>query len=600
MPTVNRDLLDAILGGTTHVTRRIEIFEKDAETLWLPSADVPRAIDGSISVDYSRDERRSLDLTLDNSDGVLRHDPQGFWYDKIIKTYRGVKYKRPNRLPRVALLWDETADLLPLLRTFGYTNVDTFPEYTGTDPNLYPYLSQVKGYDIVVAGITTAGKSVYGGILALVYDAGTNVFSYGDKLGNYQSTYLAPWFGTVLAVGSPVASPFIAKTLGDNRFRSGWSAWTDSHSISGDLLTGVSNGTKSLASYLHGGSTLTHAVVSYQSDKGTRWFHNNFKNSYDGSINVQLMNLTALGLEWVEAKDEVYEWETQTGEFMIDDIAEDNFPSHLKITGRDYTKKLLSAKFAQATSFPQGASLDATVKTIATNGGIRKFKLGSGGIPIQALATFDRTTSRWEGLKALCESHNVEIYFTADGFLTTRLFRDPVLSPAGLTLSADSVTGNLVSYSKKSSSGRIYNQVVVTGENQDSASNGIVYSGIAENHNPSSPTSIENLGQTITYFYTSSFFTSSAQCRATAESMLKVKSLEDYSLAFRAIIFPWLEAGEAVDFQDPRPGVDEPTRFLLINFELPMALGPMPANAKRVTIIGQANTPVDQGEESLV
>jgi hypothetical protein len=268
------------------------------------------------------------------------------------------------------------------------------------------------------------------------------------------------------------------------------------------------------------------------------------------------------------------------------------------VTGRDYTKKLLSAKFAQATSFPQGASLDGTVKTIATNAGISKFKLGSGGIPIQALANFDRTTSRWEGLKSLCDSHNVEIFFSPDGFLTTRPFRDPVLSPAGLTLSTDPARGNLVSYSKKSSSARIYNQVVVTGENDDSASNGIIYQGIAENHNPGSPTSIENLGQIITYFYTSSFFTSSQQCQATAEAMLKIKSLEDYQLGFSAVIFPWLEAGEVIDFQDPRPGVDEPTRFLLINFDLPMALGPMSGNGKRVTIIGQANTPVDQGDEA--
>jgi hypothetical protein len=597
MQTVNQDLLDAILGGTTHVTRRVEIYEKDGSTLWLPSADVPRAIDGSISVDYGRDERRSLDLTLDNKDGVLRHDPDGFWYDKIIKTYRGVRYTRPERLPRVALLWDDTGDLLPLFRTFGYTNVDTFPQYTGTDPNLYPYLSAVKGYDIVAAGVTSAGSSVYGGILALVYDSGTNVFSYGDKLGNYQATYTAPWHGAVTTVGSPVSSPFIAKTLGDNRFRAGWSAWTDSHSISGDLLTGITNRTKSLASYLIGGATLAHVVVTYADDDDTRWFHNGFKGSYHGSINVQLANLVSIGLDWIEAKDKEYQWETQTGEFMIDDISEDHFPSHLKITGRDYTKKLLSAKFAQATSFPQGVSLDATVKTIATNAGIRKFKLGSGGIPIQALATFDRTTSRWEGLKGLCDSHNVEIFFTPDGYLATRPFRDPVLSPAGLTLSTDPIRGNLVSYNKKSSSTRIYNQVVVTGDNQDDASNGIIYQGIAENHNPASPTSIENLGQIITYFYTSSFYTSSAQCQATAEAMLKIKSLEDFQLGFSSVLFPWLEAGEVVDFQDPKPGVDEPTRFLLISFELPMALGPMSANAKRVTIIGAANTPVDQGDE---
>ena len=84
------DVVDAIHGPVTRVTRRIDIYEPDRETLFYSNAGI---IDGSVSIDISRPERRAGAFTLDNLDGDL--DPNnsgGFWYDKIIKVYRGVIY----------------------------------------------------------------------------------------------------------------------------------------------------------------------------------------------------------------------------------------------------------------------------------------------------------------------------------------------------------------------------------------------------------------------------------------------------------------------------------------------------------------------------
>lgn len=83
--------LAAILGPSTSVTRRAEIYEADGITPWatLPQ---PGITAGSVNIDLSRAERRTFDLTLDNTDGSLRHYPGGFWYDKVIKLFRGVSY----------------------------------------------------------------------------------------------------------------------------------------------------------------------------------------------------------------------------------------------------------------------------------------------------------------------------------------------------------------------------------------------------------------------------------------------------------------------------------------------------------------------------
>jgi len=86
----------AIQSGLTTVSRRVEIYESDAETLWQPNNRTPQArlIDGAVTCDFNRNERRMFDMTLSNTDGMLTSkDGEGFWYDKVLKPYRGVYYR---------------------------------------------------------------------------------------------------------------------------------------------------------------------------------------------------------------------------------------------------------------------------------------------------------------------------------------------------------------------------------------------------------------------------------------------------------------------------------------------------------------------------
>jgi hypothetical protein len=79
---------EAINAAVTTVLFRVDIYERDATTIWMRDAPL---IGGNINISNSRDERRTLDLKLDNYDGRLKHYPGGFWYDKVIKPYRGVR-----------------------------------------------------------------------------------------------------------------------------------------------------------------------------------------------------------------------------------------------------------------------------------------------------------------------------------------------------------------------------------------------------------------------------------------------------------------------------------------------------------------------------
>lgn len=84
--------IDAILAATTAVTSRVEIFEEDGYTPWKPSYS-PDLMDGSIDVSMDRVDRRNFSATFSNENGDLDNYPGGFWYDKVLKFYRGVRWE---------------------------------------------------------------------------------------------------------------------------------------------------------------------------------------------------------------------------------------------------------------------------------------------------------------------------------------------------------------------------------------------------------------------------------------------------------------------------------------------------------------------------
>lgn len=82
------EIVAAALGPYTRITRHVDIYESDGVTPFMLEAPFT---DGSVNVDSTRNERRTLSLKLYNDDGALTIYPDGFWYDKIIKVYRGVR-----------------------------------------------------------------------------------------------------------------------------------------------------------------------------------------------------------------------------------------------------------------------------------------------------------------------------------------------------------------------------------------------------------------------------------------------------------------------------------------------------------------------------
>lgn len=276
-----------------------------------------------------------------------------------------------------------------------------------------------------------------------------------------------------------------------------------------------------------------------------------------------------------------YEW--QLGEFMIDNIASKNFPETLAITGRDYAKRLVKDKFGVPTSFSQFDSVASTIRVIAINGGINPNKMDFTAVDpsdvVGSTFTFEPDDTRWKAVTDIANAYNYDIFFNGEGNMIVKPFGDPATSDPVFSF-ASGERGTLASYDKSVGDGRLYNDVVVTGEGVDPP---VV--GRASVTDPNSPVNIDRIGRR-TYRYNSGFIYTQLQADLTALSFLRTVSLEEYTVSIQSLVIPWLEGGDIIDFVDPKPDPGQAVRFLLHDFAIKFALGTMSVNANRVLAVG--------------
>ena len=543
----------AMMASSSNITRRCAIYEADGLTLWSAGGEGSRLIDGSVSIDYGRDERRTLECTLENTDGALRHNPDGFWYDKVLKVYYGVEYLDTVLTPTSKVR----------------TNLCQNPSINYTTYNW--------GWSNGVAARTTTWNRIPGSCsMIFVPDNATGLVftSINSVVGK---TYtVSAWFYSMNARNIGMNTDSYFKDFGVPA-----AVWTRAS------FTFVATSTSQLVYCNPGGNAEAFYFEDMLIEEGSTvgWYFDGnttdtslINNAWISSPDMSESTCTVSGF----AKSKVpTTWETQIGEFVIDRLDGQNFPPSIKITARDYTKKCLISKFTTATAFTTGVTIESVIKAIAQNAGITKFLLPATGKVTGKDFFFERGTERWAAMKEIAQAYGFDIYFDGQGFLTLKAFSDPVSAPLSHVL-LTGPEGNLVSFTKSVNDSRLYNHIVVTGESSDTTV--VPVSAEATNTEPSSPCRIARIGDRV-YQYTSSFITTVLQAQEIADNFLRVHALEEYDVNFSAIMAPWLEVGEIVEFYDPDAGPTDPIRFLLSSLGVPLGLSPMSGNAKRVGIV---------------
>lgn len=572
-----------ILGPETAVTRRCDILNNDG-SLFASSAAIT---DGSVSVDMSRDERRTMDLTLSNTDGKFDNYPGGFWYDKVVRLFRGVSYADTTEsyynAPGTSTGFAYSLDKTPF-DVVG--DIDVAIEVTPT--SWTPASEQT-----LVGKWNTASQRSWmltilatGAIQFYWSTAGTAALTATSTVSTGLPPNTRHWVRATLKVNNGASGRTVSFYQSvDGR------AWVPLGTpVTTATVTSIFNSTANIevgsntagtANFFNG---RIHKVVLKNGISGPIIANPNFTNLKNATVSFTddyLNSWLVSGTGSIMGGQPITTvWESQLGEFLIDTIETQNFPHTTHVTGRDYTKVLMENKFATAITFPANQTPETVIKTLAQNAGITRFNIQPTGYTLGKEFNFEAGSSRWDAIKDIAGAFNCEAFFDVFGFLVLRTYRDPVTSPESYTFNTGPF-GVLASFKKSSNNSRIFNKVVVIGQ----ASGQTPVYAQATNTEPTSPTSIANLRYTKTYVYKSTFITTVLQAQDVANSLIKIMALETFNLNFTSIVLSWLDVAEVIRFVDPDPNPGDPDRFLLHDFTIPLKLGAMTANANRVTVV---------------
>lgn len=596
--TPTAEVIASFEADIVHVVSWVDIYEADNTTLWRSHVDV---IEGSVSVDMGRDERRNLDLTISDSDGLLGYGPGEFWYDKIIKPYSGIKlhdffdpsYLRLpgiignfGRITRTALssvthlefaVRVELDTLSVGQYLCGWDSTHAF--LTLTNANLLQirilntlFANIGAGVSAVIPGLAVGVKVWFRGKVTVATAACEYWYSYQDTNDYEAVTWIA--LGSV-AGSSAGTTPLLTE--------------------SGKVLMGVNSSTGSggFVGKLYAFVEVVNNAKTIEVDPGGV---SQGATSF-GAITGQTVNIITSGgnvASIVAPPTGIGDtWVTPLGEFMIDTIGRHHFPRDLAVTGRDFVKKLKLAKFSATTGFAIGTNVVAAIQAIASNGGINKFNFPILATTLMAQVNFDRGSPRWDAMIHLAESISYELYLDNFGYLTLRPYVDPLTAPLAYSFRTGT-QGNLITFGRSTSDTQMFNDVIVYGDGPDNAS---IFAQ-AENTNVDSPTSIAAVGRR-TWVYASAFISTVPQALERAEAFLAVLGLEQYDVSIESFVLPFLEAGEAIEVDLPDSAFGEPNRFLFTSFSLPIGMGTMTGTAKRVSIAGFVLV-VDGGVPSVI
>lgn len=565
----------AFLQPTVNVIRRVEIYEQDETTPWKQDLWDSLLVGGSISIDYDRDERRTLEIELDNSYQHLNPKPNGLWYDKIIKVFYGIRTRLSDSSLRVAIVeqhlaTDQAFELREHLAVNGISTVHYLPLANSYD--------QVESYDVLISISSTGTQKA--AFLTSCYNQGKSIitFTLDQTAAQLPLVIGNTATGTVVAGAERVTTP-VATAHG---LSVGWEEWSIEDSTSYRKILAPAAGAVTVAQH-EDDQGQSIAVIAREPKQGPRWVHvAQAKFDEDSFLTIEdyqdFGRFAASAVRWSSVSESSDIWEQSIGKFMIDTIGDGGSYSTVKVLGRDLTKRLMLSKFAVSTTFAKDTPIETIIKAVASNAGIKYMKIPITNKVLDKDTTWERDVSRWDVVRDVANANNYEVYFDHEGYLVMREFRDPLLTPPTLTL-AGGPAGNLVSRGAQSSDASLYNHIVVVGEGSDSQAPPVWAEAI--NTTPGSPTSVAELGDRVSVT-TSALITDVSQAQELANTLLAVSALEEFALSFEATLLPWIEPGEILDMSQSDDRYWGPDRYLLTSLTLPLDLSPMSGSGKRV------------------
>lgn len=572
--TPSRAARAAILAPLTRLYSRAEFYERDGRTPFKPN-DMTRVIDGSVSVDMTRDERRAFDLTLENYDDALDIRKTNIWYNKIVKIFKGVYVSDITGDDiRIAVTGNSgTALTKKLINSTRQLMMNTGADLVrafGRDITM----EDIEDFNILVSATGTTYPSNIS-LLKSFMDSGRDVITISTQTNGL------PLITASVAEDAQADVLVMPTGTGDAPGAFGWDFWQYDLIANQMKPTGLAPGVEVTARRADG----TPAVMFMRSKVNSEgsWTHIHMdppRTEAEISEADEFIQLLRVIISSVKSDLTPAFWETQIGEFEIDTIKTQSFPRTMQLSGRDRVKTCMGSKLEAATAYKKGSKIPDIIRSLASNAGITKFRFEPMNKTLAAQVNYDLGTSRWEVMKAFAESITCELYFDGQGYLVLKPQEDVAKKTVHETFTTGE-TGNIVEFSKTSDDSEMFNVIIVSSESTGDDTPPII--AVAKNTNTNSATSITQVGQRAKLI-TSSVIKKKADAQKLADTTLKVSGLHSYSIDISTLQFFWLEAGMVIQFNDPYALTTEPSRFLLSSFSIPLGLGTMSMNAKRLVI----------------
>lgn len=533
-------IVAAIHGSVTRITQHVDVYEADGVTPFMLNAKIT---EGSVNVSASRDERRTCDLTLANTNGDLSPGPNGFWYDKVLKVYRGIYTKTET--------WETQ---------LGEFYID------GINRGSFPNTVRVSTRD--------ATK-----LLLKAKFAASTEYPINTPIENIVQAIASN--GGITKFALPLTGKSSGKAYLFERQTERWKAITEICTAYGydvyfrpdgyltmEAFKDPSNAAVSPSEYTFevGGRMVRNGGFETLTDAtSAAWWTKNFEMSgaQTQTIETDPMHVRAgrYALKMVNVGNVGGAVASESIAVSPGEVWELSMFSKANVIGGGKYFRIL---FGTTKNFGRNDAGVAYTDIVGNGVFTAEYTQDIGRLVVPAGV-------QWMRLAPYAWANGASYTAWFDTITAKRIQPDPSLD----------TKGNLVSFEKATADARLYNHIVVTGERSDQVP---VYAE-AENNNASSPTRIARIGRR-TFFYTSSFIETVAQAQAVADAFLDVHALEQYEVSLEALVVPYLTVNIIVTFDDPDGVSTDPVRYLLSDLTFPLGGGAMSGSLKRVTAVG--------------
>lgn len=237
------------------------------------------------------------------------------------------------------------------------------------------------------------------------------------------------------------------------------------------------------------------------------------------------------------------------GIFRIDDISY-NDDGTIDIAGSGLEAYIIDARFTSPRTPPYGLSTVGYIKTLIQEvlpGHTVSVECSKDKI-IQARAPWK--VERWDAIESLAESIDAEVFADYRGFFVIRDIPTVASDRPAVYTIKEGVGGTLIGRDLKKSRDKVYNAMVCTGQSSDPKVPPVW--AMAIDNNPASPTYYYGPFGKVPKFFSSQFLTTTAQCLASAKTMLVEALGANEQLSVKALPLTFLEPGDLINVEESK------------------------------------------------